>query len=103
MVLFQDSDFAGDPEDSKSSSVGTSCVFGSHTVCSKKLDVEETNFSFSQFNGIRNHFLVGLRLDGIPALDSWDLIVSVLGNTNQSDKEQGDPFMNKREVRSTCQ
>ena len=26
----------------------------------------------------------GLRLDGIPALDLWDLIVAVLGNTNQS-------------------
>ena len=44
----------------------------------------------------------GLRLDGIPALDLWDLIVAVLhGNTNQSHKEWGDPFMNKREVRST--
>ena len=43
----------------------------------------------------------GLRLDGIPALDLWDLIVAVLGNTNQSHKERGDPFMNKREVRST--
>ena len=30
----------------------------------------------------------GLRLDGIPALDLWDLIVAVLGNTNQSHKEQ---------------
>ena len=26
----------------------------------------------------------GLRLDGIPALDSWDLIVLVLGNTTQT-------------------
>ena len=26
----------------------------------------------------------GLRLDGIPALDLWDLIVSVLGNTTQT-------------------
>ena len=43
----------------------------------------------------------GLRLDGITALDSWDLIVAVLGNSNQSHKELGDPFMNKREVRST--
>ena len=43
----------------------------------------------------------GLRLDGIPALDLWDLIVAVLGNTNQSYKERRDPFMNKREVRST--
>ena len=25
----------------------------------------------------------GLRLDGITALDLWDLIVAVLGNTNQ--------------------
>ena len=29
------------------------------------------------------------------------LIVAVLGNTNQSHKERRDPFMNKREVRST--
>ena len=43
----------------------------------------------------------GLRLDGISALDLWDLIVAVLGNTNQSHKERGDPLMNKREVRST--
>ena len=40
----------------------------------------------------------GLRLDGIPALDLWDLIVAVLGNTNQSHKEQGDLLKNKREV-----
>ena len=34
----------------------------------------------------------GLRLDGIPALYLWDLIVAVLGNTNQSNKawEGGD-------------
>ena len=43
----------------------------------------------------------GLRLDGIPALDSWDLNVAVLGNTNQSFKKHGDLVMNKREVRST--
>ena len=29
--LFEDSDFAGDVEDSKSTSGGTLCVFGSHT------------------------------------------------------------------------
>ena len=43
----------------------------------------------------------GLRLDGIPAVDLWDLIVAVLGNTNQSHKERGDPLLNKREVCST--
>ena len=39
-------------------------------------------------------------LDGIPALDSWDLFVAVLGNTNQSHKERSELLMNKREVRS---
>ena len=34
----------------------------------------------------------GLRLDGIPALDLWDLIVAVLhGNTYQSNQERRDP------------
>ena len=33
--LFQDSDFAGDLEDSKSTSGGTSCILGSHTFVPK--------------------------------------------------------------------
>ena len=37
--LFQDSDFAGDLEDSKSTSGGQLCVFGSHTFVPNKLDV----------------------------------------------------------------
>ena len=41
-----------------------------------------------------------LRLDGISALDLWDLIDAVLGNTNQNRTEQGDLLKNKREVRS---
>ena len=37
----------------------------------------------------------GLRLDGIPALDLWDLIVAVLhGNTYQSNQERRDPYTN---------
>ena len=43
--LFQDSDFAGDLEDSKSTFGGRLCIFGSQTF------VQETDFSFSQFNG----------------------------------------------------
>ena len=31
----------------------------------------------------------GLRLDGIPALDLWDLIVVVLGNTTQNHDRTG--------------
>ena len=35
----------------------------------------------------------GLRLDGIPALDLWDLIVTVPhGNTHQNDQVRGDPY-----------
>ena len=34
----------------------------------------------------------GLRLDGIPAFDLWDLSVAILhGNTYQSNQERGDP------------
>ena len=32
-----------------------------------------------------------MRLDGIPALDSWDLILSVLGNTTQNHDRTGRP------------
>ena len=33
----------------------------------------------------------GLRLDGIPALDLWDLIVSVLGNVSRASDRSGQP------------
>ena len=36
----------------------------------------------------------GLRLDGIPALDLWDLIVLVLGNTTQTPDRSGQPVVN---------
>ena len=50
--LFQDSDLAGDLEVSKSTSGGTFCVFGSHTyIGANKLDVQETDISFTQLNG----------------------------------------------------
>ena len=100
--LFQDSNLAGDLEDSKSTSGGTLCVFGKHTfvpiswVCKK-----QTSVSHSSKESKIISLDARLRLDGITALDLWDLIVAVLGNTNQRNKEQGDLLMNKREVRST--
>ena len=100
--LFQDSDFAGDLEDSQSTSGGTLCVFGSHTfvpiswMCKKQTLVLHSSTE-SEIISLD----AGLTLDGIPSLDLWDLIVAVLRKTNQSHKERGDPFMNKREVRST--
>ena len=55
LALFQDSDFAGYLEDSKSTSGGVLCIFGSHTFANK-LDVQETDFSFTQLYRSLNHF-----------------------------------------------
>ena len=79
------SDFAGDLEDSKSTSGGTLCVFGSHTfvpiswMCKKQTSVS-SSWTESEIISLD----AGLRLDTLTALDLWDLIVTVLGNTNQS-------------------
>ena len=79
--LFQDSDFAGDLEDSKSTSGGTLCILGSLTfvpiswMCKK-----QTSVSHSSTESEIISLDTGLRLDGLPALELWDLIVSVLGN-----------------------
>ena len=97
--LFHDSDFGGDLEDSKSTSGGTLCIFGSHTfvpmswMCKKQTSVSH-NSTESEIICLD----AGLRMDGIPAFELWDLIVAVLGNTNQSHKEQDDLLLNKREA-----
>ena len=100
--LFQDSDFAGDLEDSKSTLGGTLCIFGSHTfvpiswMCKK-----QTSVSHSSTESEIISLDAGLRLDGIPALDLWDLIVTVLhGNTYQSNQVRGNPCTNLLEVRA---
>ena len=81
--LFQDSDFAGDLEDSKSTSGGTLCILGSHTfvpiswMCQK-----QTSVSHSSTESEIISLDAGLRLEGIPALDVWDLIFSVFGDSD---------------------
>ena len=101
--LFQDSDFAGDLEDSKSTSGETLCIFGSHKfvpiswMCKKQTSVSHssTEWEIISLDAV-------LRLDGIFALDLWALNVAILhGNTNQSHKEQGDLCTNQQDVRST--
>ena len=90
--LFQDSDFAGDLEDSKSTSGGTLCIFGSHTfvpiswMCKK-----QTSVSHSSTESEIISLDTGLRLDGLPALELWDLIVSVLGNVSRVSDNSGKP------------
>ena len=50
--LFQDSDFAGDLENSKSTSGRNIVRFWKSYICSDKLDVQETDCRFAQFNRI---------------------------------------------------
>ena len=69
--------------------------FGTHTVvpiswmCKKQTSVSHS----SQESEIIS-LDAGLRLDGIPALDLWDLIVSVLGNTIQTHDRTAQPVVN---------
>ena len=64
-------------------------------ICTNKLDVQETNFSFRTVQQNQKSSLWV-----IPALDLWDLIVSVLGNTTQNHDRTGRPVVNTSEVRS---
>ena len=92
--LFQDFDFAGDLEDSKSTSGGTLCVFGSHTfvpmiwMCKK-----QTSVSHSSTESEIISLDTGLRLDGLLALELWDLIVSVFGCVSQISDRTGRPVV----------
>ena len=88
--LFQDSDFAGHLEDSKSTSGGTLCIFGSHTfvpiswMCKK-----QTAVSHSPTESEIISLDTGLRLDGFFALELWNLIVCVLGNVSRVSDRSG--------------
>ena len=82
----------GDLEDSKSTSGGTLCVFGSHTflpiswMCKKQTAVSN-NSTESEIIFLDT----GLSLDGLLALELWDLIVSVLGNVSRVSDRSGQP------------
>ena len=90
--LFQDSHFAGDLEGSKSTSGGTVCIFGSRTfvpiswMCKK-----QTAVSHSSTESEIISLDTGLRLDGLLALELWDLIVSVLGHVSRVSDRSGKP------------
>ena len=99
--LFQDCDFVGDLEDSTSTFRGTLCIFGSHTfVPMSWMCKKQTSVSHSSTESENISLDAGLRLDGIPALDLWDLIVSVLGNTTQTTERPGRPVIIDKNQRS---
>ena len=90
--LFQDSNFAGDLEDSKSTSGGTLCILGSHTFVPRSwMCKKQTAVSHSSTESEIISLDTGLRLDGLPALELWDLIVSVLGNVSRVSDRSGKP------------
>ena len=90
--LFQDSDFAGDLEDSKSTSGGTLCIIGSHTFVPISLMCKkQTSVSHSSTESEIISLDTGLKLDGLPALELWDLIVSVFGSVSQTSDRSGKP------------
>ena len=101
---------AGYLEDSKSTSGGSLCIFGSHTfvpvswVCKKQTCVSHSSTELQIVS-----LDAGLRMDGIPALDLWDLVIYVLhSNPNQKQKfkkEREDPShckASKKHVKSQC-
>ena len=81
--LFQDSGFAGDREDSKSTCGGTLCILRSLTfVPISSMCEKQTSVSHSSTESEIISLDAGLRLDGIPVLQ---------GNTYQNDQVRGDP------------
>ena len=82
--LFQDSDFAGDLLDSKSTSGGTLCIFGSRTfVTVSWMCKKQTSVSHSSTKSEIISLDAGLRMDGLLALDLWDLVIEVLRSKKQ--------------------
>ena len=87
--LFQDSNCAGDLEDWKSTSGSVLCIFGSRTffpvswMCKK-----QTAVSHSSTESDIISLDAGLRMDGLPALDLWDIVIDVLRSTNNNVQPQ---------------
>ena len=90
--LFQDSDFAADLEINFWKIL---CIFGSRTfvpmswVCKK-----QTSASHSSTESEIISLDTGLRMDGLPDLDLWDVVIEVLRSSN-STKPPSNPAAEK--------
>jgi len=78
LMLFCDASFAGDLRDSKSTSGAILCLMGPHTFCPvtwlcKKQGAISHSSSESEVIALD----AGLRMEGLPALDLWELICEV--------------------------
>ena len=105
--LCHDSDFAGDLEDSKSTSGGILCIFGSHTFTTSWMCKKQTSVSHSSTESEIISLDAGVRMDGIPALDLWDLVMEVLHSFFQTKPTKPEILQSYRETccnvqHSTC-
>ena len=100
--LFQDSDFVGDSEDSKSTSGGILCIFGSHTfVPISWMCKNQTSVSRSSTEAEIISLDAGLRMDGGPAMDLWNLVTEVFHcNQNQPSKTKDSSTEETRDIAS---
>ena len=70
----------------KSTSGGILCICGSHTFVPRSwMCKKQTSVSHSSTETEIISLDAGLRMDGIPALDLWDLVIEVL--PNRTDRE----------------
>ena len=59
---------------------GVLCTFLKSNICSRQLDVQKAQFSLAQFYSLD----AGLRMDGLPVLDLWDILIEILRSTNNT-------------------
>ena len=68
------------------------CIFGSRTFFPISwMFKKQTAVSYSSTESEIISLDTGLRLDGLSALELWDLIVSVLGNVPRVSDRSGQP------------
>jgi len=78
-MLFCDASFAGDLKDSKSTSGVLLCLVGPYTFCPITwLCKKQGAVSHSSTEAELIALDAGLRLEGLPAMTLWDLIINVL-------------------------
>ena len=100
--LFQGSEFVGDLEDSKSTSGGTLCICESHTfVPISWMGKKQTAVSHSSTESEIISLDAGLRMDGLPAIDLWDVAMEVSHSSNNVPPTEN-PKANPEEPRETA-
>ena len=103
--LFLDSNFAGDPEDSKSTSGGLLCIFGSHTFVPRNwICKKQTSVSHSSTKAEIISLDAGVRMDGIPALTLWDLMIERFHSLPNKNRRTQESYWETRQQSSsqTC-